>query len=437
LTSLEVIERETLEQNQTKVITRIITVLQDGRLLGSRAAWALCPERRPARLDYLLTATNATSRRLISLSLDSIRSSWLSKNACLQWNKNLAAENVFSGLKKFNSSVTPLYYAKDVLTARFLQKAIMKHTRHLTQMQITAAKVNHADLRDTGHGPHHNVEDLRLHIDHLWSMPPQKYPIRSLKLKGVSASSRQVHNMLQALASTLEDLTLKDVRLSSGSWVLMWRSMAETLQLQKIKLSSSFKAAAESWIPSRYKKYTYQPCSPSSMDPPTTPWSQMMFDLGCFFWETMPTSNTLQKLEQWILSNGQGEFPLVPFYTPRCRDHHYPSMGVYNAYCRESAVRELLADDSFDFVRDNLLHTRDEQEISCPKTCRNYADEGDCIATSLLRESYIKQLLTCLMVLQRAKLAAKSFYPPWRLLHGRGNLAPTLQKAEVRRRARL
>jgi len=81
-------------------------------------------------------------------------------------------------------------------------------------------------------------------------------------------------------------------------------------------------------------------------------------------------------------------------------------------YGRESAVRELLDDKSFNYMR---LHSVDfplfkEQIIPCPKTCKNYVDESDCIDMPLFQECYIKQLLACLMVLQRRKIVASSCY---------------------------
>jgi hypothetical protein len=407
LTSLEVSEHEShMNKKNRMLISRITSVLA-----GASAAWSHGENWGPARLDCLLTAIHATSRRLTSLSLDSVRSSWLELIASRQWNKRVAAESVFADLKVFSMSVTPLYRARDTQTARFLQKAIMKHAQNLIEIQIRAARVNPSQLWNVGTEPFYNVQIKSIHLDHLWNIPSQKYSIGSLKLEEMSASSSQLHNLFQALAPTLEVLNLKYIQLSSGSWTFMWRSMAETLQLRKVTLSGHFGAPSESWNKVERGKINSQHYSSWSEDPPTTPWPQMMFDLRCFFWETKPTNNILDRLEEWILSKGQGEFPLVPFYIPRCLYHHSTSMRIYNAYSRESAVRELLRDNSFDFVRDDDLHnTPEELAISCPKTCRNYVDKRDPIATSLFQEHYIKQLLTCLMVLQRIKLVTSSCY---------------------------
>lgn len=224
-------------------------------------------------------------------------------------------------------------------------------------------------------------------------MPPRKYLITGLTLRRVSATSPKLQNIFQALAPTLKELELEDFRLSSGSWTLMWRSMANTLQLRKIKFGSSFRAAAESWNAFPREKAIHQPIYSSSADASCTPWSHMMSDLGCFFWESKPSGNTLKRLGEWILSNGQGPFPLVPFYTPHCRDHHYPSKRVVNACSRESAVRELLADDSSDFEGDGHFYARREQTGSCPETCKNIVHEDDCIDISLYQEHYISSFL--------------------------------------------
>lgn len=133
LTGLEVSEREPREPIQNELISRICRVLKDARLPGAHTLWPYDngvdgkQERRPARLDNILVIINATSRRLTSLSLDGIRSSWIKMSDSMQWDNQLAAENVFSGLKVISIRVTPLYFAKDAKAARSVQSAIMKH----------------------------------------------------------------------------------------------------------------------------------------------------------------------------------------------------------------------------------------------------------------------------------------------------------------------
>jgi hypothetical protein len=412
LTSLEVSEHGSRMNKKIRkpIIDKLSKILQWCPAPGTFPSGSLSQVTRPVRLESILTAVQATSRRLTSLSLNSVRASWLDLSTSKQWNKDVAAESVFGDLKILKMSVRPLYHVTDTQTATFLQKAVMKHARNLTELQIRAAEFSPSDFWNMSSGQNYNVYVVGIHLGHLWSVPSRTYSIRSLHLRRMSASSPELHNLFQALAPTLIDLSLKSFQLSSGSWVLMWRSMAETLQLREIKLRGQFGAAAEAWNQLWRGRIKYQNCSPLSEDPPTTPWSQMMFDLGCFFWEKKPTSHILGGLGEWILSGGQGEFPLVPFYTLRCSYHHYPSTRIYNACSRESAVRELLGDSSFVFERDKLLHTREEQAVCCPKTCRNYVHDRDCIAMPLFQEHYIKQLLSCLMVLQRLKIVVGSRY---------------------------
>jgi hypothetical protein len=59
-----------------------------------------------------------------------------------------------------------------------------------------------------------------------------------------------------------------------------------------------------------------------------------------------------------------------PIFSPRCRVHHSPSKNMIGALRRESAIREMLLDTSFDFARDECSPPRRYQAKSCLKRAR-------------------------------------------------------------------
>jgi hypothetical protein len=214
-----------------------------------------------------------------------------------------------------------------------------------------------------------------MNIHHAFRVPTRAPPLRSLKLTTVSATFVQLQDIYENLASTFKELKLEDIQLCRGSWLLMWRSMASTHQLCRFKLRTRFRGPSENCSHFPHKWATNRLLPTLTADTATIPWSQTLSILDCFYWERKPSTNVLQELEAWLVSNGQGPFPIVPFFTPRCRDHHSPSKKMFGALRRESAIREMLLDTSFDFARDERSPPRRYQAKSCPKTCKNFVEK--------------------------------------------------------------
>ena len=113
------------------------------------------------------------------------------------------------------------------------------------------------------------------------------------------------------------------------------------------------------------------------------------------------------------MSNGQGQFPLVPFYTVCYPDHGSLSTKVMDTFRMESTMQELLDDHSFSFTWDECDPRNRVRGKSCPRSCKDFVPEYDFIDMSLYQEYHIRQLLTCLMVLQQGDpLPAERFFNP-------------------------
>jgi hypothetical protein len=191
---------------------------------------------------------------------------------------------------------------------------------------------------DTSQPTYPDAELLSLNIHHAFPMPTQAPPLGSLKLTTVPATFVQLQDIFENLASTLKELKLEDIRLCRGSRLFMWRSMASTLQLRRPKLRRGLRGPSENWSCFPHKWATSWLLPTLTADAATIPWPQMMSTLDCFYWERKPSTNVLQELEAWVVSNGQGPFPIVPFFTPRCRDHHPLPKKMIGALRRRSAI---------------------------------------------------------------------------------------------------
>lgn len=421
LTSLEVSESLSGDQCQTKFASRVLRVLSRVYFYERSmspiiygAPRRLLPERFLARLNNLLTALHLTAGRLISLRFDGFCSAWIKLPDAMKWADRPETHDILRGVKIFNFSLRSLYSPMDAGVAQCLHRTVMKYAQKLEQLVIAQAARNSILIKYSlppgfrrAHGGRR-----RMRIDHFFVGPARTPLITSLKLSRIMAPHFELDNLFSALAATLKELYLDEIGLYDGSCISMWRSMAEILKLRRLELSGDFRGVSEGWTATRCKCSVYRRLHHST-DSLCTCWPDEMYTSGRCSHEQEHSGDVLRKIESWIVSNGNGPFPIVPFYTPRCSRHHSPSKRLFAAYARESAARELLLDSSFNFKSDRSHYTQHQQPQPCPETCENFALEDDCIDSLLYQNQYQEQLVVCLMALQqgRQSLTTRSMQP--------------------------
>jgi hypothetical protein len=207
-------------------------------------------------------------------------------------------------------------------------------------------------------------------VENVFSSLVKKLHIRSLTLVRVSASVRQLQNVFGVLAPRLAELKPKNINLLSVSWIFMWRSMAEPLRLRELDFDGFLQSEFEKWTAVPRKSTAPRP--PSLIPNPASNnlWSRAMFQFRCFMTEGSPSVCGMLQVEAWILSAGQGPFPIAPFYKPHCPLHNSQPNKVVDACQRESAIRELLGDYSLDFHSDRHAYVRFNRPSPVPVPAR-------------------------------------------------------------------
>jgi hypothetical protein len=187
-------------------------------------------------------------------------------------------------------------------------------------------------------------------------------------------------------------LRLRHAQLKTGSWQLVWRQMADTLQLCTLELRGRFASPCEEWTACPFECDSTRSSFPSLSDHHQPSPQGLSRKLQC--------GSALRQLESSILSGGRGLFPIVPFYTPRCPDHHCPPGRIFCAYRRENAVRDI-SEDKRNFTCNNSAMERERDANTCDDECRYPVDAENSIDNEAYRKHYISWFARFLHAIQR------------------------------------